>query len=356
MSTFGNNIVPCEAIQRPLNVFFQTCPISRRPATPTLVWTNSAENKSGIQTLVQPAPGKKMTARLTYTQPAPYSDVEAVADCTKVCDADTKQGDSSVDYTIDCTDGLRIARQVEFSDWNESCKGNNTIIMETMMNMLDALIPMVAAKQATELNPLIGDWSSDVNPSWIDVNNFLEVATQTATGAVDPRWTERVNLAKMMTGFCAPTFTTGGTDLYSAWRLLNAGCCTGDGLNIPELLALYGEAVAYDRWVAAEFGNDVSLMLQSNSVQLLSAVWNTAPLSLGGMVDLDMTYRNGFMTVIFDPITGIPVDLNIKEDCGVVHIVMTATTKTVGLPNDMYPAGHPNEFVNFVTGISVVNP
>jgi len=356
MSSIGTTITPCPVFQRALVDYFRTCPTTRRPQTPTLIWSNSPENKSGIQTLIQPIAGKKFTARLVYTQPVASSEVTAVESCDKVCEATTSQGDTYADYTIECTDGLRLERQVTISDWNESCKGNNEIIMETLMNMLDGLIPAVAEKQAEELNPLIGGWSADVDPTWLTVDDFLEVETKYSTGTNNPQWFERVNAAKTITGFCGPTLITGGVDLWSAWRLLNVGCCTNDGIDALALLQQYGEAVVFDRYIANEFGSNVSLMLQSQSIQLLSAVFNTAPLQLGSMVDLDMTYRNGWMGVIMDPVTGIPVDLNIKEDCGVVHIVMTVTTKTVGLPNDLYPSGHPMEGVNFVTGISVNNP
>lgn len=356
MSTAGTSIVSCEAIQRPLNEFFATCPSTRRTGTPTLIYTNSPQNKSGISSVINPVSGKKMTAVLTYTQPRPITDVESVASCDAVCDATDEVGDLSATYTIDCTDGLRISEKINLRDWNESCKGNNTMIMEKLANMLDALIPAVAQKQAQELNPLIGNWSSDVNPSWITADEFLEVQTETSTGALYPQGFERINLAKVQTGFCNGTLITGGTDIYSYWRLMNVGCCTADGLDALALLNAYGEAVVYDRWIAAEFGNNVSLMIQNQSIQLLTATWNAPMLDLGGMVDLDMTYRNGFSTVIIDPISGIPVDIKIKQDCEVVHIVMTATTKTVGLPNNMYPAGHPNEFVNFVTGMQVTNP
>lgn len=355
MSTTGTTINPCPVIQSALNQWFQTCPASRRPQTPTLIWSNSEVNKSGINQVIQPTRGKKRTVELVFTQPAPTSDVTEVQSCDKVCDATTEQGDEVVQYTIECTDGQRIERKVRLSDWNESCKADGQIILDTLVNMLDGLIPAIAEKQATELNPLLGNWSSDVDPAWLSVDQFLEVATKDANGKVDFQWLERFDLAKQMTGYCAPSLVTGGSDLYSAWRLVNAGCCTNDGLDALSLVDQFGQAVVWDRYIANEFGNDVSLLLQSNSIQLLNVVWNTPMLELGGFVDLDLTYRNGFQTVVADPVTGILVDLNIKEDCGVVHIVMTATTKTVGLPNNLYPAGHPLEFVTFANGIQVVN-
>lgn len=363
MSTTGTTINPCPVIQSALVQWFNTCPSSRRLQTPTLVWANSPQNKSGINQIIQPTSGKKRTVELVFTQPAPASDLSAVESCDKVCDATTERGDEVVQYTIACTDGVSINRKIRVTDWNESCKSDGAIIMEVMQGMLDTLMAgvggdtnSVAEKQATELNPLLGNWSSDVDPSWLTVDEFLEVATKDSNGKVDFQWLERLNLAKAMTNYCGNTLITGGSDLYSAWRLVNAGCCTNDGLDALSLVNQFGEAVVYDRFVAAEFGNDVSLLLQSNSIQLLNVTWNTPLLGLGSMVDLDLTYRNGFQTVIQDPVTGIFVDLNIKEDCGVVHIVMTATTKTVGLPNNLYPAGHPLEFVTFANGIQVVNP
>jgi len=306
--------------------------------------------------LIQPVRGKQFTARLTYTQPVPMADVEEVDSCEKVCEAEDSQGDTYVDYTVECTDGLRVARQITWSDWNASCKGENEIIMETIVNMLDGLIPRVAQKQAEEMNPLIGNWSSFVDPTWLTVDEFLEVETKYSGGTNNPQWFERVNAAKVQTRFCGPTLITGGVDLWTAWRLLNVGCCTNDGIDALALLRTYGEAVVYDPFIATEFGNNVSLMIQSQSIQLLNPVYNTAPVSLGSFADLDMTYRNGWMGVIRDPESGILVDLNVKEDCGVIHIVMTATTKTVGLPNDLVDPTHNMSGVNFVTGISVDNP
>jgi hypothetical protein len=282
--------------------------------------------------------------------------VTEVENCDKVCTATTEQGDNYATYTIDCTDGLRIERKVNLNDWNESCKSDGTIIFDTLVNMLDGLIPAVAAKQAAELNPLLGTWSNAVDPAWLTADDFLEVATKDSNDKNDPAWFERVNGAKVLTGFCAPTLITGGLDLWSAWRLLNVGCCTQDGLDALAIAEQFGEAVVYDYYVAQEFGNNVSLMLQSNSIQLLTATWGRPALDISGFAALDMTYRNYFETVVADPITGIPVDLIIKEDCGDISIIMTATTKTVGLPNDLYPTGHPMEGVTFANGIQVTNP
>ena len=157
----------------------------------------------------------------------------------------------------------------------------------------------------------------------------------------------------MQTGYCNSTLLVGGSDLYSYWQLMRAGCCTEFGVDALEIMRLYGEATAYDRYVATEFGNDTSLLLQAGSVQLLTYNAVTPLIQNIGVGDLDMTYRNYFEAIILDPYTGFPVDISIKSDCGVVDIVMTATTKPVALPFDLYPEGHPNEGVNFAAGVQV---
>jgi len=158
-----------------------------------------------------------------------------------------------------------------------------------------------------------------------------------------------------MTNFCAPTFVVGGYDLYAYYTLMKAGCCTQDGIDALAILAQQGEVVTYDRAVANAFGNDVSVMLQLGSAQLVTYNAVTRPIQIGGLADLDMSYRNFWEGIIVDPITGLPIDVSIKQDCGDVHIVMTATTKPVALPNDLFPAGHQMEGVNYITGIQVVN-
>jgi hypothetical protein len=140
------------------------------------------------------------------------------------------------------------------------------------------------------------------------------------------------------------------------YQLSRVGCCADNGIDALAALNTYGEVTTYDRYVAAEFGNDVSLMLQAGSTQLLTYNAVTpAIVNLGGLGELDMTYRNYFEAIILDPLTGFPVDLSIKSDCGVVDIVMTATAKPVALPFTLYPEGHPNEGVNFAAGIQVAN-
>lgn len=58
---------------------------------------------------------------------------------------------------------------------------------------------------------------------------------------------------------------------------------------------------------------------------------------------------------ITSPATGIPYDIVIKHDCGNIHVTLTATTKVVALPLDMYQTGDDMEGVNGIAVMQVVN-
>ena len=59
--------------------------------------------------------------------------------------------------------------------------------------------------------------------------------------------------------------------------------------------------------------------------------------------------------MIIDPATGMKVDMVMSDNCGRVTIALTATTKLIALPTDMFSAGDVYEGVNYVTGLVVTN-
>jgi len=360
MSTILNTHASCPVFQAWLTDYFATCPMSRRPGSPLFNFLYSDANRSLLREVVNPRPGRKREVELVYDQPVVTTDVSAVESCDRICDATTERGDATATYSIECTDGLYVEEKWTLSDWNDSCRSDGDILMRKLANMLDGLMAAMYEKVASEMPPLFGGWSGDVNSGWVDADDFLQVKTE-VDSSTNPNWGsesawQRISMAKTQSGYCLPTFITGGTDLFMYYQLSRVGCCADNGIDALAALNTYGEVTTYDRYVAAEFGNDVSLMLQAGSTQLLTYNAVTpAIVNLGGLGELDMTYRNYFEAIIQDPLTGFPVDLSIKSECGVVHIVMTATAKPVALPFTLYPEGHPNEGVNFATAVQVVN-
>ena len=357
MSTVTSTVTTCPSLQASLNSYFETCQIAGF-GSPVLDFLNSDVNRSGIQQLVNPTSNKKRTVQLVYDQPIWVDEVATVSDCDKICVASTDRGDLYADFSIDCTDGIYLEGRIKTSDWNESCRDNNEVIMSRVMKLVAGVADGVAQKTAQELPPLVGAYSSDTAASGLTINvdDFLEIATRQASSTnIDPSAFQETDLALTQTGYCNGQFISGGSQLFQYWRLMQAGCCADQGLDALEMLRLYGRSISYDRWVSQEFGDDVSLVFQPGSVQLLTYTDTDPILNDVGIADLDMTYRNFFEAIIIDPRSGIPMDMTLKNDCGVISIVVKATTKAVGLPLDIYPSGHPLEGVTYLNGIQVVN-
>ena len=355
MSTVTASVTTCPTLQASLNAYFETCQFTNF-GSPMLEFLYSDANRTGIQQLVNPASNKKRTVELVYDQPI-WDEATTVADCDKVCDATTDRGDLSTSYYIDCTDGRQIEGRIRTSDWNLSCRNNPEVIQSRIMKMILSLEDSIAEKTAQELPPLVGGWSTDSVDSGltIDVDDFLVVATKLSGGNVDPQFWQSIDLATMQAGYCNGQFVTGGSQLFQAMRLFNAGCCADQGLDVAEMQRLYGRAVTFDRWVAQEFGDDVSLIFQPGSTQLLTYTATDPMLNDIGL-DIDLSYRNFWEGIIVSPRAGLPMDISLKNDCGVIHIVITCTTKAIGLPVDMFPVGHPLVDVNYLTAVQVTNP
>jgi len=356
MSTVTSSIVPCPALQDSINRYFMTCHLNFTPIelVPFLL---SAENSSGIRQVVNPRGGKKRTVELIYDQKVPTSEVTEVSSCDKVCTATTERGNLSTEYTIDCTDGRSIEEKITLSDWNESCRDNNELIYSRMLLLMDTLARAINQKTAGEVNAVIGNWDSSVGDAYtVDVDGFLDLPTFVAsTINPNPNAFLDFQLAKQMTEFCNSTAIIGGLDWYRYFKTMEAGCCNDGGQDLATMFARYGQAVMYDKDMAAAFNNDVSVVFQLGSAQLLT--YNASQrMNVPGLTEIDWaTGSNYYETTVIHPQSGLPMDLVLKNDCGAIHMILTATTKLVALPNDLYAANETMEGVNWITGLKAVN-
>lgn len=355
MSTVTTAITTCPNFQAMLIDNFQTCNMSGRPDSPLFMFLNSPANRSNLRDIIAPRPGKKRVAELIWDQPILPGGATTPSSWDMTCSASTERGDMSTTYEINYTDAREFEERINLADWNASCRDNGELILGKINRLIDALMTSLYAKVAGDMPPLLGGWASTVT---VDADDFLEVATEKAgNDDLNPAAYMDISIAKMKTGYCAPTFIVGGTDLFRYYQFMRAGCCTQDGVDALAILAQQGEAVTYDHWVETEFGGDVSLMLQTGSVQLLHYNGFSNALSdVTSIAGFDMSAAKiGFTGVILDPRTGYPIDISIREDCNVVSIVVRALAKPVSLPFDMFGVGSVYEGVNWAAGIQVVN-
>lgn len=355
MSTSTDAIASCPAFQTDLNNLFYTCNLGVDPIT-VVPFLYSDFNRTGIEFLVSPRSGKKRTVTAVYSQIIDDSEVQTKTGCDKTCAATTVRGDLTHDYSIDCG-GYIIEGKFDQADWISSCTDNYTWINMQIAKMVASMENKLSKGIVSQLGPLVGNWNAFVaNDMVIDADGYINVATLQSGGVnLNPTAWMKVDNAIRQT-FCTDVFVGGGMKLYEYMQMTGAGCCmNAAGIDIAQMMAQYGRAVDYDQHVAATFGNDVSLAFQRGAIQILTLTHN-----MNGFTDISQlnvtggnTYSEG---IINGPVTGIPMDLTIKYDCGAVSVILEANAKAVGMPNDMFPEDHYMDGVTYLGGIQVVNP
>ncbi len=93
------------------------------------------------------------------------------------------------------------------------------------------------------------------------------------------------------------------------------------------------------------------LTMASGAVQLLS--WNEFMGPRGINVIDQESYKQ---TVIRDPRTGIPIDFQLNNDCGKIHVNLKIHAEAKGLPTDMFQSGDRYNNVTYVNKYQISNP
>jgi len=345
-------LTACPDIQGALDEYFSTNNTSLGLVDEVMPFIQFVVNNTGgIEQLVHPEQNKKRQVELLYHQFILESDGEAASDTS--CVASTKRGNCSETYTIDPTDRILFEERVEEADVRENCKDNATYFIEVINRLVNAMDRRVATDRTADAAALLGAWGSDVQN--VDASGNLEVATLKSgtTDEVAPFAMEDIDLAKQISLFNPNTLVVGGQQLVKYYRRILNGCCANQGIDISELLARYGTAVAWDkRVVAAAGGDEFAWAVQAGAVQLLQ--WTNSRWKEGAVGEIEAS-ANYTSMVIRSPKTGIRYDLWIKDDCGALNFMLYSTTKIIAMPEDMFPTGSDYDGVNFFAPIEVVN-
>jgi hypothetical protein len=62
------------------------------------------------------------------------------------------------------------------------------------------------------------------------------------------------------------------------------------------------------------------------------------------------------LIAITDPMTGVPMDLTISENCGEISITVSTAEKLINLPTDFYSTPDPYAGKNGVFQVLITNP
>lgn len=361
MSTVGSTLMSCPDVQAELNNYFLSCDtatIGFRSPFNEFLW--NPVNRKGLQQVINPGPGKLKTVQLRYDQAIPLSQVQAGDMSDISCTASTKRGDLTTSFEIDPDDILYVEEKFNPADFYYACRTNPDIIMRKMALMMKALREATYKKTADAFvsDTMWGDWSDIVESTYTVVSDALRVKTK-KDSSIDPFPTTmfQINNALAQTNYCEAPFIVGGNSLYEYAQIINAGCCASNGVNLGDIMAKYGYAVAWDKYLQASsaFADvDKSVAIQPGALQIIyfneyeqdAAMWAALGEKAG---------RNYDSFVVTDPVSGMPINVLISDNCRTVSIFMHTCTKLVGLPADLFAVGDDLEGVNYVNLIEVNN-
>jgi hypothetical protein len=355
MSTVGTALNDCPNIQAELNQYFNNCNAAELgDVSPLVQFLYSPINTTGITQLVSPSPGKLRRVTLRYDQLIPESEVEEVDNCERNCSSSKKRGDLVAEYEIDPCVKLVVHESMELKDFYYSCLSNPAIVLGKIRRLINALRAKTQTKLITELSALTGKWSSVVTASGLTVTaDQLIVSTKLASGNPNAEALADIDLAITQNGYCAaPAIFTGGT-LYRYMRTMQVGCCADSGISLEEAMKAYGKAFMFDRRVQNVWSVNEAVVLMPGAVQVLEFNEYAGDAEFYAAAGIT---PNSATRVIFDPLTGMGMNLLVSENCGKVSIIMHTVTKLINMPDDMFPASHYMEGVNYVNEIKVTNP
>jgi hypothetical protein len=360
MSTPGSTLMGCPDVQAELNAYFNECDAATRGfPSPFNEFMWSDMNRSGLQQQINPAEGKLRTVILRYDQglaPAPIASASADLSCVST----TKRGDLSKSYTIDPDVVVMQEELMNTDDWFDTCRTNPEIILRKIALLMKSVREGTYKKTADEFvnGAMWGEWGVFAKSSYNVIAQDLVVKTKKdGTDDIFPTTMQQIKNAINMTGYCAPAFITGGNALYEYWQLMQSGCCSNQGIDLAAIFNQFGMAVTWDKYLQQSSAfNDVdqSVAIQPKSLQLV--YFNR--FASNATTDAALNIRAGKnydKFVINDPVSGMPMNIMISDNCGDISIQIHTCTQLVALPYDIYGAGDDLAGVTYVNKILVTN-
>ena len=338
----------CPNVQMSLGELF--IEVGQREQLPFLEFLLSPENAKLIRTEVSPGQGKLKTVQARWIQRLPETEVEEGGSIL-TCTSENDYGDSTQTYTVETTDTYTASQLINAADIARHCQENSRYVLESVMRLMDVLDRKVATAAATQAVAAIGVWGTDVTGFYTMDGDCIEIATLDANGGLSPFALADITQAAQMANYPAPPIAFGGAAMQRYANATKAGCCSTSGIDILAISSQNGFGFAYDARVASAQGDQTSaLVTTAGAIQWLSfnlAEWNTGITPVAG--------SNYSKTLVFTP-AGVPCDLTMKDDCGNLSIVLTATGIVATLPTDIYESSDKFAGVNYVNCVSIVNP
>lgn len=355
MSCLASSYVGCATLQADLTSYFNTCGAEMiREPMPFAEFLTSPLNNNGLQQVISPGNGKTRSVELTYQARLPESQV--VENDSDLCSCTVTNGNCSQTYTIDPAENLSVCETISAANLRAICAPNSEFVMKKIAHLVDVLERRQATELVQEASFLTGMWNTTEVPN-VSATDQLVVKTKKDSDAftVNPFAMSEIDFALAATGYCAPAAIFAGRELYQYYRNMLAGCCADSGVDLGQMMTLYGRAVSYDPRVASTIagGQNAGLVIQPGAVAVIT--WN----EFGWNANMPLPFNEGSnyaRSLIVSPRLGLPMDVIVKDECpGTLTIVISVVAKLVNLPSDIFPVGDKYRGVNFFNEIRVTN-
>lgn len=354
MSYLAGSLRDASNVQVALFDAFENLPnVNSVQQVPHLSWTYSDANRGSLEMRVSTGGGQVKTVEVGY-----FAEIAESAVSSDVANPVCTTGDTEVDrwetYEIDTTENRSAARTFSRTDLVKAIRSNPDYVFQVINMLMFAVEKAVAAKTATEAVALAGAWHDDVESIYTVTSDELTLPTLDAADAfrMAPFTLEDIQTALEITGYTAQPVIFGGATLPKYIKRMLAGATGDTGIDLMKMLEVYGIGASRDKYIKDALSSEnKNLAFLPGATQLLTY---TASEWTDGipMVDAGSNYE---MARMIAPRTGIPMDVHVFDNCGQITFRVTATTKLVGLPSDMFSEGNGHADVTFVNKITIDN-
>lgn len=362
MSYQTTDLLPCQDIQGRLEDLWKTPSFpgadDKMPFSDML---NSQINRYPIQTSLVKGGAKLHDVVVTYF-PRLTEDLVTSKDATEItCTQTAQYGNISRTYTPPDT-ALTSGEKIALADLPRFCMDNPMYFEMVVARHIDVVRRALATQQAEEAVLLNGTWGNglfttgnavgNVNAS----NQYVWATRKSAAlgGNPDPEAWADLRMALDDVGAGANLFAAGGKTGRSYFNASMIGCCADSGLDLQAAMDRWGLAYAYDQRLTAALGSTNEFMVLEPG-NLVPIYFTMAPWK-EGVNPVFVDSGNYKLIAITDPMTGVPMDLTISEDCGNISITVSTAEKLINLPTDFYSTPDPYSGKNGVFQVRITNP
>jgi hypothetical protein len=346
----SNPLVSANALQLALNDnFTQNDPSQRSENLGLLHYLFSPANLSGIQRLVAPGNGKLKNIQLVFQNRDAESTVETAI--AKKCVSTNEDAEQSVTYTLDETQGVSSDCLIDITHLARATQSNPYYLAQQIQKRMDVCKRKMATLAVQALDGIKGSFASgELNVT----SGVKSVKTKKTDGTLSTDLLEQTTFACMNAGYQGSPIMIGWGEAWQYFKRLNAGCCALDGVNVGDLYHQNELIMLGDRRITDVYPDTTHqgyyFTMEQGAIQ---PVWWNEFEGVDGINHIDES--NYKQTVLVDPISGIPFDFILSNNCGKISIQTKLAIKFIGLPNNLFATGDVFNGVTFVNKFQIVN-